>query len=64
MQLLLTLIITTLIVSNKEMNDITKIIKSLEESALLIKDVKEKIKNEAKEKKRRISRNVIRYFRC
>ena len=46
------------------MNDITKIIKSLEESALLIKDVKEKIKNEAKEKKRRISQNVIRYFRC
>ena len=33
------------------MNDIMKIIKSLEESALLIKGVIEKIKNEAKEQK-------------
>ena len=30
---------TTLIISNKEMNDINKIVKSLEESGLLIKDV-------------------------
>ena len=42
----------TLIISNKEMNDIKKIINSLEESGLLIKDVSETIKNEAKEQKR------------
>ena len=39
---------TTLIVSNDKMNDITKIIKSFEESSLLIKGVSETIKNEAK----------------
>ena len=42
---------TTLIISNEEMNDITKIVKSLEESGLLIKDESETIKNEAKEQK-------------
>ena len=42
---------TTLIISNKEMNDIMKIVKSLEESGLLIKDVSETIKNEANEQK-------------
>ena len=40
---------TTLIISNDEINDITKIIKSLEESGLLIKRVSETIKNEAQE---------------
>ena len=35
---------TTLIISNKEMNDIMKIVKSLEESGLLIKDTNETIK--------------------
>ena len=35
------------------MNDIMKIIKSLEESGLLIKGVSEKIKSEAKEQKGR-----------
>ena len=44
---------TTLIISNEEINDMMKIIKSLEESALLIKGVSETIKNEAKEQKRR-----------
>ena len=39
---------TTLIISNKEMNDFMKIIKSLEESGLLIKGVSQTIKNEAK----------------
>ena len=38
----------TLINLNKEMNDIMKIVKSLEESGLLIKGVSETIKNEAK----------------
>ena len=43
---------TILIISNEEMNDIMKIIKTLEGSGLLIKDVKETIKNEAKGQKR------------
>ena len=43
--------ITTLMISNEEMNDIMKIVKSLEESGLLIKGVSERIKNEAKEQK-------------
>ena len=42
---------TTLITSNEEMNYFMKIVKSLEESGLLIKDVSETIKNEAKEQK-------------
>ena len=33
-------IMTTLIISNEEMNDIIKIVKSLKESSLLIKDKK------------------------
>ena len=40
--------ITTLIISNGEMNNIMKIGKFLEESGLLIKGVRETIKNEAK----------------
>ena len=40
---------TTLIISNEEANDVMKIIKSLEESRLLIKGVSKTIKNEAKE---------------
>ena len=42
---------TTLINSNVEMNDIIKIVKSLEESGLLIKGVSKTIKNEGKEQK-------------
>ena len=42
---------TPWIISNEEMNDIVKIVKSLEESSLLIKGVSETIKNEAKEQK-------------
>ena len=37
------------IISNKEMEDIMKIVKSLEESGLLKKGVSETTKNEAKE---------------
>ena len=44
---------TTLIISNEEMNDIRKKVKSLEESRLLIKDISEAIENEAKEQKAR-----------
>ena len=36
---------TALIISNEELNDIMKIVKSLEGSALLIKNVSETIKN-------------------
>ena len=42
---------TTPINSSKEMNDIMKIIKSLEESSLLIKGISEAIRNEAKEQR-------------
>ena len=41
----------TLIISNEEMNDIMKIVKSLKESGLLIKGVSDTIKNEAKEQR-------------
>ena len=49
--------VTALIISNKEKNDIMKIVKSFKKSGLFIKNVSEKIKNEPK-KKRRISRYV------
>ena len=42
---------TALIISNEEINDIMKIIKSLKESGLLIKSVSESIKNGPKNKK-------------
>ena len=40
--------VTTLTISNEEMNDIIKIINSLEEFGLLIKSINETIKNEPK----------------
>ena len=46
---------TISIISNEEMNDIMKIVKSLEESGLLIKGVSETIKNEQKNKKADLS---------
>ena len=39
----------TLIISNDEMNDIIKIVKSLEDSGLLFKGVTETVQNEVKE---------------
>ena len=42
---------TTLTISNKEMSDIIKIVKFLEESDLLIKGVRKTIKNKVKEQK-------------
>ena len=42
---------TALIISNEEMEDIKKIVKSLEESGLLLKGISEIIKNETKEQK-------------
>ena len=41
---------TTLIISNDEMNGILKIVKSLENSGLLLKGVSETIQKEAKNK--------------
>ena len=43
--------ITTVIISNDEMEDIMKIVKSLEDSGLLLKGVSETIQNEVKEQK-------------
>ena len=43
--------ITTMIILNEKMNDIMKVVMSLEESGLLIKGVSETIKNEATEQK-------------
>ena len=43
---------TTLIISNDELKDIIKIIKSLEDSGLLLKGVTETVQNQVKEQKR------------
>ena len=43
--------ITTLIISNDEMRDIIEIVKSLEDSGLLLKGVSERIQNVVKEQK-------------
>ena len=42
---------TTSIASNKEMNDIMKIVQALEDSNILLKGVTKAIKNETKEQK-------------
>ena len=42
---------TAVIISNEEMEDIMKIVKSLEESGLLVKGISETFKNEAKQQK-------------
>ena len=42
---------TTLIISNKEMNDIMKIVQALEDPNILLKGVTKAIKNETKEQK-------------
>ena len=44
---------TTLIISNKEMNEIMKIVQALEDSNILLKGVAETIKNETKKKQKR-----------
>ena len=54
----------TLIISNEEMNDIMKVVKSLEEPGLLIKGVSEKEYRWSKKTKKRIPWNVITHFRC
>ena len=42
---------TTLIISNDEIEDIIKIVKSLEDSGLLLKGVTKTVQNEVKEQK-------------
>ena len=44
--------VTTFIISNDEMNDILKIVKSLEDSGLLLKGVRETIQHEAEKRRR------------
>ena len=46
-------------ISNQEINEIIKIVKSLEVSGILIKEVTKTIKNEAKKTKRLNFWNVI-----
>ena len=48
---------TALIISNKKMEDIMKIVKTFEESDLLTESISETIKNEVKEQKRPIFSN-------
>ena len=57
---------TALIISNEEMENIMKIVKSLEESGLPIKGMSETSKNEAKAQntKRRISLSAITNISC
>ena len=43
--------VTTLVISNDETEDIIKIVKSLEDSGLLLKGVTETVQNEVKEQK-------------
>ena len=52
---------TELMISNEEMEDVMKIIKSLAESGLLVKVISKTIKNETK---RGISSNAIRNISC
>ena len=49
----------TSIISNKEMEDIMKVVKSLEESGLLIKGITETIQNEAKEQEGGFLRTLL-----
>ena len=51
-----------LIIPNKEMNDIMKIVQALEDYNILLKGITKTTENETKTK-RRIFRNVIGYFR-
>ena len=51
---------TTLIISNEELNDIMKTVKSLEDSGLLKNYVSKTVKNEAKEQKGGFLRMLIR----
>ena len=49
----------TLIILDKEMNNITKIVKALEDSGILLKSVTKTTENETKEQKGRFLRTVL-----
>ena len=53
---------TALIISNKEMEDIMKIVKSLDKSGLIIKGTSETIKNESKKQKARFIPTSLETF--
>ena len=53
---------TTLIISNKEMNDIIKIIQALEDSNILLKRVTKTTKNETKEQKEGFLSMLLDYY--
>ena len=55
---------TALIISNKEMEDVMKIVKWLEESGLLITKISEAIESKVKKEKKWTSFNVIRNVSC
>ena len=50
---------TTLIISNDEIHDIIKIVKSLEDSGLLVKGITETVQNELKEQKGRFFSTLL-----
>ena len=56
--------VTTLIISNNEMEDFMKIVKSPVESGLLSEVASETIKNKTKQQKSRCYWDVIRYISC
>ena len=56
--------VTTLKISNEEMNDIMKVDESLKESGFLIKDVNETIKNEAKKKQKGVFLEILLGTSC
>ena len=64
MIIIIIIIIPTLIISNNEIEDIIKTVKSLEDPGLLLKGVTETVQNEVKEQKGGFFSNVIRYIRC
>ena len=57
---------TTIIISNKDMDDLIKIVKSLEDFGLLLKGIIESVQNEIKEQKGGFLSMLlgIRYIRC
>ena len=58
------IVFNTLIVLNEEIKGIMQIIKSLEESGLLIKGISQTIKNETNKQKARGASDVIRNSSC
>ena len=54
---------TTLTTSNEEINDITKTVKTLENSNILLKGINKQIKNETKEQKGRFLGMLLRTLR-